>query len=222
MFTQSDFKHWFPIEQTRHYIADIIPDGAKVLEIGACHIPFPKATTYVDYVYDPKIDNVVCDVTKERLPFEDKSFDFVYCRHVIEDLWNPFLVLSEMQRVAKAGYIETPSIAQELARGVGAGSFNFRGHCHHHWFVYNDSGVLKFISKLPWIEHVEFDEEQIEHMLKTYPIYWNTYFQWTDKFDFEHVQGQYPMLQNDIISGLHVGYQNANAFTETIIDHYKE
>jgi ubiquinone/menaquinone biosynthesis C-methylase UbiE len=50
------------------------------------------------------------------LPYEDKEFDFVYCRHVLEDLIYPFRVIKEMQRVAKAGYIETPSPMAELKK----------------------------------------------------------------------------------------------------------
>lgn len=45
----------------------------------------------------------------EALPFRDKAFDYCICMHVIEHTRNPGLLLTEMQRVATAGYIEAPS-----------------------------------------------------------------------------------------------------------------
>jgi SAM-dependent methyltransferase len=45
----------------------------------------------------------------ERLPFRDKAFDYVIAFHVLEHSADPVSFLCEMQRVARAGYIETPS-----------------------------------------------------------------------------------------------------------------
>jgi hypothetical protein len=38
--------------------------------------------------------------------------------HMLEDMYNPFPICAEMSRVAKAGYVETPSPVAELCRGV--------------------------------------------------------------------------------------------------------
>jgi ubiquinone/menaquinone biosynthesis C-methylase UbiE len=43
-----------------------------------------------------------------HLPFADKAFDFVVASHVLEHSTDPARFLDELQRVARAGYIETP------------------------------------------------------------------------------------------------------------------
>jgi SAM-dependent methyltransferase len=68
-------------------------------------------------------------------PFPDKYFDFCMCSHVLEDVRDPVWVLSELSRVAKAGYLETPRPAAEILagqRGLRPGSI---GGAHHRWFV---------------------------------------------------------------------------------------
>ena len=69
----------------------------------------------------------------ERLPFEDQKFDFVVCRHTLEDIKDPIKICREMMRVAKAGYIETPSRTYESTKGVER--HWWCGHYHHRWFV---------------------------------------------------------------------------------------
>ena len=49
----------------------------------------------------------------EKLPFKNECFDFVIASHVLEHSTNPTNFLSELQRVAKAGYIEVPDAFME-------------------------------------------------------------------------------------------------------------
>lgn len=93
------------------------------------------------------------DITQSKLPFKDKEFDFCLCTHTIEDLTTPFLVLSEMSRVAKRGYIATPSMGKDMEFGsidmtnYLSGPVRFPGIGHHKWFYQNLDGVLKIIPK---------------------------------------------------------------------------
>ena len=50
----------------------------------------------------------------ENLPFADSEFDFVYCSHVLEHVDNPEAACRELMRVAKRGYIETPTRGKDL------------------------------------------------------------------------------------------------------------
>ena len=45
---------------------------------------------------------------REPWPFPDLYFDFCMCSHVLEDIRDPVWVVSELSRVARAGYLETP------------------------------------------------------------------------------------------------------------------
>ena len=105
MLTEEDHKHWTPIPAVVNHVSSWIADGARVLEIGPGDHRFPKATYFVDRW--PGENITLCNVDREPLPFRDKEFDFIYCRHIVEDLHNPYLLLSEMGRVGRAGWIET-------------------------------------------------------------------------------------------------------------------
>src|SRR5436309_8889391 len=112
--------HWAPYQPMVKAVEALATNKATVLEIGPGHIPFSAATHVVDWQAWPQLAGKPCktlDVNQERLPFDDKSFDFVYCRHTLEDLYNPIHVCREIERVALGGYIETPSPIAELARG---------------------------------------------------------------------------------------------------------
>ncbi len=189
--TASDPHHWPPIQQVVDHIAASIPDGATVLEIGPGTKPFERATAFVDFAdvqAYTKRPVFKVDITSERLPFEDKSFDFVYCRHVLEDSWNPFAICAEMSRVGKRGYIETPSPFAELCRGVDDNAPPYRGYHHHRYIIWSNGTHLKFVSKYPLIEYLGCPDTKLGDMLREGPKYWNTYFPWEGSIRLRHVQ----------------------------------
>lgn len=189
--TQQSPKHWAPDQKVIDYVASLIPDGARVLEIGPGDKPFPKATDFVDFIDLPHLPNAIkLDAANptRTWPFATKEFDFVYARHIIEDSWNPVGLCEEMSRVAKAGYIETPSPIAELGRGVDATSPPFRGYHHHRWIVWMaTSDKLRFVTKYCLVEYLKFDEDKIDQLLAQ-PKYWNTYCLWQDRVPYEHRQ----------------------------------
>lgn len=87
------------------------------------------------------------DACKGRFPFADKMFDFCVCSHMLEDVRDPLVVCEEMVRVAKAGYIETPSPPIELTLGMDPGHRRYAGYCHHRWLVWRDAQGLVFLAK---------------------------------------------------------------------------
>jgi SAM-dependent methyltransferase len=122
------------------------PKQGLVLDIGSGNNPFPRADILMDLsiVDDTERDSeiiidrpfVVADIN--HIPFYDKTFDYVYCSHLIEHLDNPENGIRELTRVAKAGYIETPSILRETLY-----KYDF-----HKWKVYNYNNRLIFVEKL--------------------------------------------------------------------------
>lgn len=98
---------------------------------------------------------VKVDITKEKLPFVDKEFDFCLCTHTLEDLYNPFLVMNEMQRVAKRGIIVTPSMGKDMTfchvdlTDWLTGVRRLPGEAHHKWF-FNKTGIntIRIIPKV--------------------------------------------------------------------------
>lgn len=110
------------------------------LEIGSGHNPDTRSDILVDkYLYTQKeregrlvIDRPLIIADGEALPFRSGSFDYLIAKHVLEHSAEPEKFLEEMERVAKAGYIETPNpVAEKL--------FNWPSH---RWFVSSENGRL--------------------------------------------------------------------------------
>ncbi|MBU0648360.1 class I SAM-dependent methyltransferase [Patescibacteria group bacterium] len=104
-----------------------ISKDAKVLDIGSGDKPFWRANILVDKLDLPddqrasfqgvKKDNrEFVDADAAELPFDDNSFDFVYCSHLLEHVPDPKKVIAEILRVTKptgGGYIEVPNLMNE-------------------------------------------------------------------------------------------------------------
>ena len=93
-----------------------VSSTALVLDVGSGGNPYPRANVLLD-AYEDTIERYNLPLIKdrpmvfglaERMPFRDKVFDFVVASHVLEHSSDPEAFLSELMRVSKAGYIETP------------------------------------------------------------------------------------------------------------------
>ena len=145
--------------------------AARVLDVGGWHQPFNLATHVIDLlpyetrrtneVLDPEDPErfaadswVVADVCSPPWPFPDRVFDFALCSNLLEDVRDPLAVCRELTRVAKAGYIETPSRLREIFAKerwpvvkLLFGCLPEIGFCHHRWFVEIDGTHLRFTAK---------------------------------------------------------------------------
>lgn len=226
--TNADKKHWAPNDALIDWLTTRIPQDAKVLEVGPGHAPFKRADAHVDFVDVPGIDPArmfKCDIASQPLPFADKSFDFVFCRHTLEDMYNPFPICAEMSRVGKAGYIETPSPIAELCRGIDGNSPPYRGYHHHRFIAWEHAGELRFVSKYPLIEYLKFNDDALAALLRAGPKYWNTHYLWTDRINIVHRQSpldfdiwrDYPMMLADAAKQSHES--SDEFFAQGIDDH---
>jgi SAM-dependent methyltransferase len=146
-------------------VLSMIADSDRVLDIGGWAMPFPRADVVVDTkpyetrgmlgrVYDgPERFSAetwhVRDLcAREPFPFPDKYFDYVICSHVLEDIRDPIFVASEIERIGKRGYVETPSRLVE--QSVGVESRKYCGYCHHRWYVESEGDGLVFTLKSDW------------------------------------------------------------------------
>lgn len=145
--------------------------AARVLDVGGWHQPFNLATHVIDLLpyetrrtndaLDPEDDErfvadswVIADVCTPPWPFPDRFFDFALCSNLLEDVRDPLAVCRELNRVAKAGYIETPSRLREIfakerwpVMKLLSGCLPEIGFCHHRWFVEIEGTHLRFTAK---------------------------------------------------------------------------
>lgn len=144
----------------------------RVLDVGGWYQPFNLATHVIDLLpfdtrrqHDPLDPEDAprfsaatwhaADVCVAPWPYPDKFFDFAVCSHILEDVRDPIAVCAELNRVARAGYIETPSRLREIfvktrfasLRALSGGLPEI-GMSHHRWFVELEGSHLRFTAKM--------------------------------------------------------------------------
>lgn len=111
-----------------------------VLEIGSGHNPKVRSDVLCDkYLLDDTerggaivADRPLVIGDAEALPFRDGAFDYAICVHVLEHAQEVETFIGELERVAGAGYIETPSEIGEWLYGWE----------YHRWLVNRVAGRL--------------------------------------------------------------------------------
>ena len=146
---------------SRTALGSRLANEANVLDVGGWAAPLARADWVIDLMpyetrglygeRDPEPERFtgetwvvrdICD--REPWPFDDGQFDFVVCAHTLEDVRDPVWVCSELQRVARAGYIEVPSRLEEQTWGVQG---PWVGWGHHHWLIEIEGETVEFIFK---------------------------------------------------------------------------
>lgn len=174
-----------------------IKKGDKVLEVGGGHNPHPRSNIVVDKFIDSNYhrhsDIKVLKHQKfiqadgEKLPFPDKDFDYVICNQVLEHVENPEIFLKEQMRVAKRGYIETPSL-------IGEYLFPKKSH---KWLILELENKLVLVDKekfwfktkldfgfvfLTWLQKTSL---AYKLLMETKPNFMTVRYEWEDSIEYE-------------------------------------
>ncbi len=119
-----------------------------IIDIGSGHKPHKNADFLLEHHKIGNkhrwgksllIDRPTILYNGQIMPFKNKSFEFSICRHVLEHVDSPKKFLNEIERISKAGYIETPS---EIAEAI------FTPFDEHRWIVTLNKNVLFIRKKL--------------------------------------------------------------------------
>jgi Methyltransferase domain len=150
------------LAESAHQIHRRLGEKATVLDVGGGARPFPRADWVIDLVaYQDRgqlgwdgdrsaerfgelswVQRDICD--RRPWPFADRQFDFSICSHTLEDVRDPIWVCSELQRVSASGYIEVPSLQEELTYGLHG---PWVGWSHHRWLVLVEPPRIEFLFK---------------------------------------------------------------------------
>ena len=164
--------------------------AALVLEVGSGGNPYPRANVLLDAYqetrerhWEPLVhDRPTVLAFGEKLPFRDKAFDFVIAAHVLEHTPDPQKFLAELQRVAYAGYIETPDAFMERINPYKD---------HRLEVTLRDDGLV-IRKKLAWVvdaELVELYEQRAklivsQKLIPEHPADFHIRYYWKDKITF--------------------------------------
>ena len=115
-------------------------NNLKILDLG-CSLSsyWPEANHYADIDdFSKEFKDLNLKFTQikpnQKLPFKDKEFDYVILSHVLEHVPNLLEFVSELERIAKAGYIELPTkLNDNLVFGCDEEDVG-----HKWWFEYDD------------------------------------------------------------------------------------
>lgn len=168
----------------------------KVLDVGGGHNPHPRANVVVDKFTDTNYhrsgdikvlkNQKFINADGEHLPFADKEFDYVICCHVLEHVEDPQQFLSELFRVGKSGYLETPSLLGE----------NLFARHSHKWILHEYKDVLYLVDKekMGFIYGYDMGELIQDYLPKhsigfkiterTHPNMFSIRIEWEDNFDY--------------------------------------
>jgi len=178
-----------------------LKETALVLEIGSGSAPWPRADVLVDRFYqDDSGQRGGAEIYKDRrplivaagehLPFVDKAFDYVYCKHVIEHAEDIVAFLEEMSRVGKGGYLECPNPALERVLDPP----------QHLWYISNVNGRLRIHPKTETSRITGPYDRFYFHMMSDHFIikhYWDWFVvkvEWTDRIEYEMCPSLDPVL----------------------------
>lgn len=123
------------------------PDTGLVVDLGAGHAPDPRADVVIDkYVADDFERGSALTMAKplivgdgQAIPLADGAASYLIAAHVLEHATDPVLMASEISRVARAGFVQTPSRLAEAAFGWA----------FHPWLIDREGDTLAFHPKPP-------------------------------------------------------------------------
>jgi hypothetical protein len=152
--------------QGREYIAQLIIEKKRqskftVIDVGGTATGW--STNIADCFVDINENNVkhqfVFDICKESnwqniLNYVQKfgKFDYCICTHTLEDIYNPYVVLDNLPRIAKSGIISMPSIHTEINF---VESVHWSGFLHHRYLFGHKNQSIMIAPKLPVIEKLK-------------------------------------------------------------------
>jgi SAM-dependent methyltransferase len=186
-----------------------IKESDKVLEIGPGDSPYHRSNVLLELAYASEEDRIkqfghnkplnsdkkVVYYDGNKFPFEDASFDYVICSHVLEHVENVDFFLSELFRVAKRGYLEYPLATYDYL-------YNFEVHLN---FLKYKNGKMYFMKKKEtaldqFKPFQEFFLKTLEHnygdFLGKIPHCFFEGFEWDTKFELIHTHQLSDVLES--------------------------
>lgn len=199
-------------------LAGLFSGRDRVLDVGGWYSPFNRADAVIDFMpyetrnragavgadrfpderftRDSYFQRDICG--PDPWPFADKEFDFAICSHTLEDIRDPVFVCRELNRVARAGYIEVPSRLVESTRGVERPFYC--GYYHHRWLCETEGTSIRFLFKPAMLSAYRRFHFRKPFYKKVNPELDASFFFWTGSFGYaEKILIDRDEVQRDLV-----------------------
>jgi len=126
--------------------ANNIPNGSKVLDVGAGGCPYKRLFSHCEYFSHDFVQLSPSQIQDQKgygkmdfvsdilnIPVPDKSYDVILCTEVIEHVPNPISVIKEFSRILKPG--GTLLITAPLQSGLHQEPYHFYGGFTKYWYL---------------------------------------------------------------------------------------
>ena len=125
--------------------ANNIPNGSKVLDVGAGGCPHRKLFSHCEYFTQDFVQLSAVQIQNQvgygkidfvsdilNIPVPDKSYDVILCTEVIEHIPDPISAIKEISRILKPG--GTLLITAPLLSGLHQEPYHFYGGYTKYWY----------------------------------------------------------------------------------------
>ncbi len=140
-------------KKSEEYLSDA--EEITVLDVGCGDKPYEKhikeilkkkskVINYIGIDYYSEKSDLKIDLNTELIPLKNNSVDLIICTEVLEHLYNPFLPLSEFQRIIKPNGVQLITIP--LLSPVHHENHDYFRFTHHYFRRYfKDDNILEEI-----------------------------------------------------------------------------
>ena len=163
----------------------------RVLDVGGTAMPWANEIV-PDYLDIQSHATIVGDACLPETWESVGQYDFSICTHTLEDLRDPLMVIRQLVKHSKAGFIGVPHKHTELGLMEWK---NIVGYCHHRWVFTIQNNKLRILAKwgvvhqfalgadpgpgyLPWLRRELIHVGELD-------------FTWEKNFDVEYIQSDF-------------------------------
>lgn len=130
----------------------------------------------LDICVYPEWDKLINHVLKNG------KYDYAICTHTLEDVYDPFIALEMLPKIAKAGIITMPSLQAELSK---VESNDWIGFIHHRWMFDVINGEMLIIPKLEFLSSI------VKNLVKFNPALAEIRYEWVDEIPYQIFMNNY-------------------------------
>jgi SAM-dependent methyltransferase len=170
--------------------------------------PFSYATILADRYLEPTNHRsagfksegkpvIICDIC--NLPFIDGAFDYVVAAHVLEHVDDPINACLELQRVAKSGFVETPTLMKDVlfSWAKGRHKWHLLSQGNHLFFFEYTNRQLKGIKSPAWHQLIfSTIYHPLQEAFNNNQDLFNVMFEWENQFDVTVIKKDGTMISN--------------------------